>query len=115
MVTTTEVSLTSTSLSTPGHLSLVVYGDSSPDGWASIRDSHIDPLFVSELNDSDQTQKEFLAGAELLGLQDIHPRQLMVASVIGAGQETVVIEMPRRSSKSTSILCVLLVSTTPEY
>jgi len=108
VVTTTEVSLTSTSLSTPGLLSLGVYEDSSPDGWVSIRDSHIDPLFVSELNDSDQTFEEFKAGAELLGLRDIHPQQLMVASVIGAGQETVVIEMPRRSSKSTSILCVLL-------
>lgn len=70
------------------------------------------PRFQSELSDDDRTREEFLAGAELLGLlgegMEIYPQQMRVADVIGAGQETVVVEMPRRSSKTTSILCLLL-------
>lgn len=108
MVTKTNEKESEGVLSTPGLLSLGVSDIPLLDEWTSVRDSHIDPLFVSTLNDSEQTREEFAAGARLLGYTEVHPQQLMVASVIGSGEETVVIEMPRRSSKSTSIVCVLL-------
>lgn len=82
--------------------------DFLPGGWEEKRDSHIKPLFSSKLSDDEVLREEFLAGAQLLGLETIHPQQLMVADTLNNGEETVVIEMPRRSSKSTSILAVLL-------
>jgi hypothetical protein len=86
--------------------------DSLPQEWETIRDGHIQPLHASKFSDDVAMREEFLAGAELLGLledgQTIHPQQLMVSDIIGTGEETVVIEMPRRSSKTTSILCALL-------
>ncbi|WP_123654159.1 hypothetical protein [Curtobacterium sp. ZW137] len=38
----------------------------------------------------------------------LHPQQLMIADVVNSGEETVVVEVPRRSSKTTSILATLL-------
>ncbi|OII04308.1 hypothetical protein BIU96_07870 [Curtobacterium sp. MCBA15_008] len=86
--------------------------DFLPGPWDEVRDGHIAPAYVSELSDDDAMREEFLAGAELLGLLDegmeVYSQQLFVADVINAGAETTVIEMPRRSSKTTSILAVLL-------
>ena len=86
--------------------------DSLPSPWEEVRDSRIQPLHASKYSDDEEMREDFLAGAELLGLledgQTIHPQQLQVSDIIGTGEETVVIEMPRRSSKTYSILCVLL-------
>ncbi|MDP4333559.1 terminase large subunit [Curtobacterium sp. A7_M15] len=82
--------------------------DFLPGGWDEKRDSHVPPLNVSNLSDDEQKRDDLLAGLELLGISNVHPQQLMTADVINSGEETVVIEEPRRSSKSTSILAVLL-------
>lgn len=108
MVTKTKKAEESESLSASGLLSLGVSEDLSPAAWVEARDSHIKPLHVSTLSDSHRSRQEFMAGAALLGLAEVHPQQMMTADVINAGEETVVIEEPRRSSKSTSILATLL-------
>lgn len=107
MVTKTNEKESEGLLNKSGLLSLGVSENPPLTEWSSVRTSHIDPLNVSKLDDSDQTRQEFMAGAQLFGYTEAHPQQLMVASVMGAGEETVVVEMPRRSSKSTSIACVL--------
>lgn len=44
----------------------------------------------------------------LLGYSTIYPQQLQVADVLQAGEETNAVEEPRRASKTTTILAVLL-------
>ncbi|NQX34047.1 hypothetical protein [Herbiconiux sp. VKM Ac-2851] len=89
------------------------------DNWEAIRDSGISPRFVSDLNGSRRSREEFLEGARMLGLNTIrkplHPQQLVIADALGAELEdgrpvnsTVGILVPRRSSKTTSIVCVML-------
>lgn len=45
---------------------------------------------------------------KLLGLSIVYPQQLQVADVLQAGEETNAVEEPRRASKTTTILAVLL-------
>lgn len=77
--------------------------------WIAHRDSGIAPLVQTELVTDHRSRAEFLTGAWLLNLLDsIHPQQLRVSDMLTAGKLTNGVIMPRRSSKTTTLLCVLL-------
>ena len=80
--------------------------------WEKVRDSGISPAFYSELNRSPQKRTEFIRGAELMGFANnpdtLKPQQLRTADLLNSDLDSFVIESPRRASKTTSILLVLL-------
>ncbi|WP_322412079.1 hypothetical protein [Microbacterium invictum] len=79
------------------------------DAWVALRDDGIAPLVQSELVTTEQSRAEFLVGAWLLGLLDtIQPQMLRVSDALTAGKLMNAVIMPRRSSKTTSLFCVLL-------
>lgn len=82
--------------------------DFLPSEWDQLRDAHLEPLFRSGYCDDDALRSEFLDGMRLLGYSTIYPQQLQVADVLQAGEETNAVEEPRRASKTTTILAVLL-------
>ena len=57
-------------------------------------------------------RKEFIRGAEIMGFANnpdtLKPQQLRTADVLNSSKDAFVIESPRRASKTTSILLVLL-------
>lgn len=77
--------------------------------WLELRESGIAPLHQSELSTNQQARDEFLVGAWLLGLLDtVHPQMLRVTDMLNAGLLMNAVIMPRRSSKTTTLFCVLL-------
>lgn len=79
------------------------------DAWVALRDSGILPLVQSELVTTEQHRAEFLTGCWLLGLLDtIKPQMLRAVDVLAAGKLLNAVIMPRRSSKTTTIFCILL-------
>lgn len=77
--------------------------------WLALRDSGIRPLHESELSTNQAARDEFLTGAWLLGLLDtVHPQMLRVVDMLNAGKLMNAVIMPRRSSKTTTLFCVLL-------
>lgn len=77
--------------------------------WIAHRDSGIRPLIESELTTTQQSRDEFLTGAWLLGLLDtVHPQMMRVVDMLNGGRLMNAVIMPRRSSKTTTLLCVLL-------
>ncbi|WP_248242984.1 hypothetical protein [Microbacterium kunmingense] len=77
--------------------------------WLAKRDAAIAPLYESDLVTTQQTRDELLTGAWLLGLLDtLHPQMLRVADMLAAGHLMNAVIMPRRSSKTTTLLCILL-------
>lgn len=99
----------------PGSATPVTDSDvflSSGLSWDAYRSSGIDPLNVSDLDGSSLKRREFLRGAELLGLgggrKSLHPQQLMLADVCNADFQTIAVLLPRRSSKTTSIFALAL-------
>jgi len=83
-----------------------------PQAWESARDSGISPLHQSELDSDQSRRQEFLDGATLLGVhggrKELKPQQLRLADVCNAGQTTVGILLPRRSTKTTTLLALAL-------
>jgi len=83
-----------------------------PDAWTSVRDSGIPPLHESELDSDPARRQEFLDGATLLGVhggrKELKPQQLRLADVCNAGHTTVGILLPRRSTKTTTLLALAL-------
>ncbi|NYD72302.1 hypothetical protein [Herbiconiux flava] len=82
-------------------------------------------MWLGETDDTPELRAEFLAGMKLLGFElvdlddqaaidelrarpipfdPIQPQQLLVADALNAKHEQAVVEMPRRSSKTTTIL-----------
>lgn len=86
------------------------------EDWDSLRDSHTPPRYVSSFDGGDSLRAEFMAGADLLGIADkLQPQQLVIADALNAVNAEghplnpmVGVLIPRRSSKTTSILAVLL-------
>lgn len=97
----------------------------SPQVWEKVRSRGIAPSSVGALNDSPKLRAEFLAGARLLGfelvdlddleavaalhdreipLDALQPQQLITADALNAGMRKTIVEEPRRSSKTTTIL-----------
>lgn len=77
--------------------------------WLAKRDSGISPRYQSELVTDQRTRDEFLVGAWLLGiLATVHPQMLRIADALAAGKLMNAVMMPRRSAKTTTLLCILL-------
>lgn len=87
--------------------------------WVALRDSGIAPRDASAMLTTQQARDEFLVGAWLLNattktgmLGNITPQMLQAVDVLAAAMSDGVlisaILMPRRSGKTTVILCVLL-------
>lgn len=97
--------------------------------WEKVRALGLDPRAKGKLDSTWELRLEFLTGAEMLGLalvdltdaaavaaldeldppmKPLQPQQLLVADALNAGIRKNAIEMPRRSSKSTSIFALLL-------
>lgn len=83
-----------------------------PEHWDVTRDSGIPPLHQSELDSDPARRQEFLDGATLLGVhggrKELKPQQLRLADVCNAGHTTVGILLPRRSTKTTTLLALAL-------
>ena len=82
------------------------------NGWDSARNAGIPPLNVSTLDESVELRREFISGARLLGLvgrkHELQPQQYLIADVCNAPNSVVGILLPRRSSKTTTILAIAL-------
>lgn len=80
--------------------------------WDISRDSGIAPLHRSEVSHDPALREEFMEGARLLGVvgrrKELVPQQLWLADVVNANSPTVGVLMPRRSTKTTSLLAVAL-------
>lgn len=84
--------------------------------WVAMRDSGISPCVATEMVTTAQARREFLVGAWLLDasvkngglLANIKPQMLQVVDVLAAGRFKNGVIEPRRSSKTTSLWCVLL-------
>jgi hypothetical protein len=77
--------------------------------WLALRDSGIAPSESTEMVTTESGRREFLTGAWLLGLLDtIKPQMLQVVDVLNAGKLLNAVLEPRRSSKTTTLLCILL-------
>jgi hypothetical protein len=72
----------------------------------------ISPRFVSEPDDSDEARLEFMRGAEAMGLvgrkKSILPQQYLLADVLNSNQRFTGVLMPRRSTKTSTILAWLI-------
>ena len=84
--------------------------------WVAFRDSGIEPLHATELVTTEQSRLEFLVGGWLLDrtvkdgglLGNIKPQMLRVVDVLAAGRLLNGVIEPRRSSKTTTLFCILL-------
>jgi hypothetical protein len=76
--------------------------------WDATVGAVLTPSNVSEYRPIETDRESFLAGAHALGLIGrrftLKPQQLLVADVLDAGNRVTSMLMPRRSSKTTSIL-----------
>ncbi|MEX1079811.1 MAG: hypothetical protein WED09_11960 [Homoserinimonas sp.] len=84
--------------------------------WLALRDSGIEPLHATEMVTTADSRAEFLVGAWLLDrtvkdgglLNNIKPQMLRVVDVLAAGRLINGVIEPRRSSKTTTLFCILL-------
>jgi hypothetical protein len=80
------------------------------EDWDETRAEALAPRFISGGGDTDRDA--FMTGAHALGLVgrrlELKPHQLLVPEVLDAGHEFNAILMPRRSTKSTSILAWIM-------
>lgn len=89
------------------------------EAWLSMRDSGRNPLDCSELVTTLESRAEFLVGAWLIDrivppglggslLANLQPQMLREADILNASRKRNAVLEPRRSSKTTSLWCVLL-------
>lgn len=84
--------------------------------WDDVRDSHVPPRYRSEYTGSAPYRAEFIEGCRLLGIDsELYPQQLVLADAINAvTPEGMPLArffaalLPRRSSKTTTILAIVL-------
>jgi hypothetical protein len=83
--------------------------------WLALRDSGIEPLEASEMVTTFESRAGFLVGAWLLDrsvkgglLANLKAQMLREVDVLAAGHFKNAIILPRRSSKTTTLWCVLL-------
>lgn len=80
--------------------------------WVALRRKALAPRYVSELVTTPQTRAEFLEGARLLRFYGerakpgarVLPQQLMLNDVLAAGHKRNAGLLPRRSTKTTSVI-----------
>lgn len=98
----------------------------SPQVWEKVRSRGIMPEWIGKLDDTPKLRMEFLDGAAMMGyalvdlddedaierLRDsdpsyepLQPQQLLIADALNANMPRTVAEIPRRASKTTTILC----------
>lgn len=102
--------MTDGSLTGAGNPRLLAYEKifSAGSDWVSVRDSGIAPLHVSKHTSSEAEQEEFCLGYQALRLSKLPPQSLTIADTLNLNNETTVICIPRRASKTTSVIAVLL-------
>jgi hypothetical protein len=84
--------------------------------WLAHRATALQPDEVTELVTTERDRREFLTGMQLMGqLEDREgnpqnpvPQQLLVVDMLAAGRAIDAIMMPRRSTKTTTILAVII-------
>lgn len=98
----------------------------SPRTWEKVRSRALEPRWVGKLDESPELRAEFLAGAALMGyvlvdlddaeavaaarnadpqLEPLQPHQLLIADALNGPDPRAVFEIPRRGTKTTTILC----------
>lgn len=95
-------------------LSVAVLSDA--ESWLELRGRALAPLVVSELVSTVEARREFLRGAEMLRFYGSHamrgrspqPQQLLVVDALAAGRSRNAVLLPRRSSKSTTLIALAL-------
>lgn len=83
------------------------------DGWDEVRSRALTPLNVSKLSEDRALRAEFIKGAEAMGLgtwrmPELFPQQLLMADLLNSGQKFTSVLMPRRSTKTTTLLAWLV-------
>ena len=86
------------------------------DEWLELRDRALTPLHSSGFTTTAEDRKEFLTGATLLRFygdwardgHTVQPQQIVVCDTLASGFARNAVVMPRRSSKSTSLVAVAL-------
>lgn len=84
--------------------------------WLAHRALALEPDDVTELVTTERDRREFLTGMQLMGQlrgrdgepQDPVPQQLLVVDMLAAGHTINAVMMPRRSTKTTTILATIL-------
>ncbi len=84
--------------------------------WLALRATALEPDQVTTLRTTARDRREFLTGMQIMGqltdrdgeTQDPVPQQLLVVDMLAAGQTINGVIMPRRSTKTTSILAVII-------
>lgn len=86
------------------------------EAWLSLRSRALEPLHHSGYTQTEADTREFLTGATLLRFHgqwarpghSVQPQQAAVADTLAGGHSRNAVEMPRRSSKTTSLVAVAL-------
>ncbi|MCC2032190.1 hypothetical protein [Microbacterium allomyrinae] len=84
------------------------------EGWLALRTEALTPLHVSELVTTERDRREFLRGATMLRFfgeramtgRAPRPQQLVVVDALAAGRQRNACLLPRRSSKSTTLIAI---------
>lgn len=84
--------------------------------WIALRAEALKPDQVTKLVTTERDRREFLTGMQIMGqlhdrsgkAQDPVPQQLLLVDMLAAGQTINGIIMPRRSTKTTTILAVVI-------
>ncbi|MFK4761192.1 hypothetical protein ACI3KS_09700 [Microbacterium sp. ZW T5_45] len=84
--------------------------------WIAHRATALDPDEVTDLVTTERDRREYLTGMRLMGLlvdrdgepQDPKPQQLLVVDMLAAGHTIDAVMMPRRSTKTATILAVII-------
>ena len=86
------------------------------DAWIALRDSGLEASRVTDLQTTYADRLDFLTGMRIMGQdrdrtgapQDPKPQQLLVVDMLAAGRTINGILMPRRSTKTTTILATII-------
>ncbi|KNY07924.1 hypothetical protein [Microbacterium sp. GCS4] len=84
--------------------------------WVAYRATALEPDQVTKVITTERDRREFLTGMQIMGQlqdrsgapQDPVPQQLVVVDMLAAGQTINGVIMPRRSTKTTTILAVII-------
>lgn len=84
--------------------------------WLALRAEALEPDEVTDLITTERDRREFLTGMHLMGQlhdrdgapQDPKPQQLLVVDMLAVGRAIDAVMMPRRSTKTTTILAVII-------
>lgn len=84
--------------------------------WLELRATALTPDQVTALRTTERDRREFLTGMQIMGQlqdrngepQDPVPQQLLVVDMLAAGETINGVMMPRRSTKTTTILAVII-------